>query len=123
MPWTNEGARVSLDGPGFAAANRWLAAFVGDPTGAGVEVSATGYARLQRTPAQMPVTNNRVVFNMLEWEDSAQASWGTPNYVAIMDAAVGGNVLAYVMISIGTITSGSRVFAEAGDIAVEIPLS
>lgn len=122
MPWTNEGARLALEGPGFAAANRWLAAFVGDPTDTGVEVSATGYSRLMRTPAQMPVTNNQVRFSMFEWEDSANASWGTPTYVAVMDAATDGNVLAYATVSVGDIPTGSRVFGQEGNVSVEIPL-
>ena len=102
-----------------------LALYVGDPSGAGVEVSATGYARLQRTAAQMVVTDNAVAIAMGEWDDSADASWGTPTYVALMDAATAGNLKAYAQISpaLSEITTGSRVFTDAGDVTITIPLS
>ena len=125
MPLTNEGARICLAGPGLVAVTRWLALFVGDPTSGGTEVSATGYARLQRTTAQMVVTNNAVSFALSEWEDSVQATWGTPTYIALMDAVRSGNNLAYGELSpaLQELIVGARVFQEAGDFTVTIPLS
>ena len=126
MPFTNAGASACLNGAnGLVGTTRWLALYVGDPTASGVEVSATGYARLQRTTAQMTVTDNAVSFAMAEWDDSADASWGTPDYVALVDADSSGNILAYAEISpvLSEITTGSRVFENAGDITVTIPLS
>ena len=115
MPYTNEGALIcqnALAGVAQAAASRYLALFVGDPTGAGAEVSAAGYARLERTAAQMPRNNNAISINMGEWDDAADESWGTPDYVALMDADSGGNVaVAYAQIApaLAEITTGSRV--------------
>ena len=126
MPFTNAGASACLNGTnGLVGTTRWLALYVGDPTASGVEVSATGYARLQRTAAQMVVTDNAASFAMAEWDDSADASWGIPDYVALVDADSGGNILAYAQISpaLSEITTGSRVFENAGDITVTIPLS
>ena len=126
MPFTNAGASACLNGAnGLVGTTRWLALYVGDPTASGVEVSATGYARLQRTTAQMVVTDNAVSFAMAEWDDSADASWGTPTYVALVDADSSGNILAHAEISpvLSEITTGSRVFENAGDITVTIPLS
>ena len=89
MPATNAGATLMLQamhGAAIAAATKYLALFDGDPTGAGVEVSGAGYARLARSTAQLPITANALSVNMGEWDDSADASWGTPDYIAHMSA-------------------------------------
>ena len=128
MPYTNAGALIcqnALAGAQQAAATRYLALFIGDPTGAGAEVSGAGYDRLARTAAQMPRADNAISISMGEWDDAADESWGTPTYVAVMDADSGGNVLAYAEIApaLSEIATGSRVFTEAGDITLMIPLS
>ena len=125
MPLTNAGAGLCLSGPGLVAATRYWALFVGNPTSSGAEVSATGYSRLARTTSQMIVTNNAVSISAAEWEDSAEASWGTPTYVAMMSAQNGGSVLAYELISpaLVEIITGTRVYTEAGDLTITIPLS
>ena len=125
MPLTNAGAGLCLSGPGLVAATRHFSLFVGVPGGAGTEVSATAYSRLSRTTAQMPVTDNAVSVAAGEWEDSAQASWGTPTYVGMHSAATGGTLYAYVEISptLSEIITGTRVFANVGDITITIPLS
>ena len=125
MPLTDSGRTDCYSGPGLRGATRWLALYVGDPTSSGVEVTATGYARLQRTTAQMPVTSGEIRVAMGEWDDSADASWGTPTYVAVMSAATGGDVKWYAEISpaLAEIVTGSRVFTEAGDVRIQIPLS
>ena len=125
MPLTNAGAGLCLSGPGLVAVSRWFSLFVGDPSGSGTEVSATGYARLQRTPAQMVVSDNAVSVAAGEWEDATEASWGTPTFVGVHDAASGGNLLAYRAISPGlaALVTGTRVFTEAADITITITLS
>ena len=125
MPLTNAGAGLCLSGPGLVAATRHFSLYVGDPSGSGTEVSATGYGRLSRTTSQMTVTNNAVSVSAGEWEDSAQASWGTPTYVGMHSAASGGTLYAYQEISpsLSEIITGTRVFANAGDITITIPLS
>ena len=87
MPLTNAGAGICLSGPGLVAATRHFSLFDGDPDGAGTEVAATAYSRLSRTTGQMVVTDNAVSVAAGEWEDSAQASWGTPTYVGMHSAA------------------------------------
>ena len=125
MPLTNAGAGICLSGPGLVAATRHFSLFDGDPDGAGTEVAATAYSRLSRTTAQMVVTDNAVSVAAGEWEDSAQASWGTPTYVGMHSAATGGTLYAYQEISptLSEIITGTRVFANVGDITITIPLS
>ena len=107
---------------GFRGQTRHLALFVGDPDSGGTEVSATGYSRLQRTATQMPVSGTSVQIAVGEWDDSADASWGTPTYLALYTSATGGTRKWSVLISpaLGEITTGSRVFTNAGDITFEI---
>ena len=96
MPTTNAGATLMLQpmrGALVAAASKYLALYVGDPTSGGTEVTGTGYARLERTTTQISITNNELSVSMGEWDDSADVSWGTPDYVALMSALTGGNVL------------------------------
>ena len=125
MPFTNLGAQHCLNGDSLCGETRYLALFDGNPTSGGTEVSGTGYARLARTSAQMPVTNNAVSISAGEWDDSADVSWGTPDYVALMQALTGTTVMAYAAISpaITEIVQGSRVFMNAADITATIPLS
>ena len=125
MPLTNSGAQVCLDGPGLAAVTRYIGLFVGNPNGSGVEVSASGYARLTRTAGQMPVANNVVTINAGEWSASTEASWGTPDYIGVFTTAGGGTLLAYEEISpaLAGILMGARVFSNTGDITVTIPLA
>ena len=123
MPYTLAGALVCL--AGFSGQTRWLALFAGNPTESGAEVSATGYARLLRSSSQMTVTDNELSVSMGEWDDSTNASWGTPDHVAFMTAATGGTVLAYTKISpalSAAIAAGDRVFTEEGDIRMQIPI-
>ena len=123
MPYTLAGALVCL--AGFSGQTRWLALFAGNPTESGAEVSATGYARLLRSSSQMTVTDNELSVSMGEWDDSTNASWGTPDHVAFMTAATGGTILAYTTISpalSAAIAAGDRVFTEEGDIRMQIPI-
>ena len=128
MPTTNAGATLMLQpmrGALVAAATKYLALYVGDPTSGGTEVTGTGYARLERSTTQISITNNELSVTMGEWDDSADVSWGTPDYVALMSALTGGNVLFYGLLSpaITEIVAGTRVFTNTGDITFTIPLS
>ena len=110
---------------GLRGATRYLALFIGDPDLAGVEVTGAGYARLERTAAQMPVNGGEIEIVMGEWDDAADESWGTPTYVAVYTAVTGGTLKWSVEISpaITEIVAGARVFTNAGDITFQIPLS
>ena len=128
MPTTNAGATLMLQpmrGALVAAATKYLALYVGDPTSGGTEVTGTGYARLARSTTQISITNNELSVTMGEWDDSADVSWGTPDYVALMSALTGGNVLFYGLLSpaLTEIVAGTRVFTNTGDITFTIPLS
>ena len=128
MPTTNAGATLMLQpmrGATVAAATKYLALYVGDPTSGGTEVTGTGYARLERSTTQISITNNELSVTMGEWDDSADVSWGTPDYVALMSALTGGNVLFYGLLSpaLTEIVAGTRVFTNTGDITFTIPLS
>ena len=122
---TNSGAADCLSGPGLRAATRHLGLFVGDPSSGGAEVAAAGYARLARTVAQMPIVDNQIRIAMGEWDDQANASWGTPDHVGVFDQAAGGNLKWYVPITpaITEIVQNARVFTEAGDIVFTLTLS
>ena len=128
MPTTNAGATLMLQpmrGALVAAATKYLALYVGDPTSGGTEVTGTGYARLARSITQISIANNVLSVTMGEWDDSADVSWGTPDYVALMSALTGGNVLFYGLLSpaLTEIVAGTRVFTNTGDITFTIPLS
>ena len=128
MALLNAGAELMLQamgGQAIAAATKYLGLYVGQPSVSGVEVSATGYARLARTAAQIPVSDNVLSVNMGEWDDSADASWGTPTWVGFHTAASGGTLLFEAEIShaLSEIVTGTRVFTNAGDVTLTVPLA
>ena len=128
MPWTAVGATLALDaffrGVG-AGPTLWAALFVGDPSGAGVELSvdvAPAYARQQVTAADWVVTQEA---------DAARATSTvaisfpiatpgrytvTPDHVAVMTAAAGGDVVIYETVSITAPRAGSRVQIPLGSL-------
>ena len=128
MALLNAGAELMLqamEGAAIAAATKYLSLYVGQPSGSGVEVSAAGYARLPRTAAQITVNANSLSVNMGEWDDNADASWGTPDWVGFHTVASGGTLLweAEISPALSEITTGTRVFTDAGDITLTVPLS
>ena len=128
MALLNEGAAIMLSaiaGSAQAAATRYIGLSVGQPSASGVEVSATGYARLARTAAQITVTGNVLSVNMGEWDDSADASWGAPTWVGFYTALTGGTLLFEAQISpaLSEIVTGTRVFTNAGDVQLTVPLA
>ena len=128
MALLNEGAEImmqAMSGMAINASTRYLSLFVGQPSVSGAEVTGTGYARLARTAAQITVTDNELSVDMGEWDDSADASWGTPTWVGYHTALTGGNLLfeAQISPSLTEIVTGTRVFTNAGDITLTVPLS
>lgn len=103
-------------------ATLYFALVVGDPSGAGVEVSGGSYARVGVTnnstnfPAASGSPPTKSNASAIVWTDPT-GSWGTPTYWAIYDASTSGNLLRY-----GTITNpvaiatGSRVEIPAGEL-------
>ena len=128
MALLNPGATIMLNalaGAAAVAATRYVGLFVGQPSAGGVEPSAAGYARLARTAAQQVVANNVISISAGEWDDSADASWGTPDWIGVYTAAVGGDLIWESEISpdLAEITASTRVFTEMGDIDFTIPLA
>ena len=63
---------------------------------------------------------------MGEWDDSANASWGTPTWVTGFHSALTGGTLyweAEISPALSEITTGTRVFTNAGDVTLTVPLS
>ncbi|AKL96617.1 hypothetical protein CACET_c31730 [Clostridium aceticum] len=73
-----------------------VALFNGDPLNGGVEISGGGYSRATGITFTTPVVNGgkSIIENTEEIAfGPANNDWGLVNYVAIMDASSGGNVL------------------------------
>lgn len=104
---------------GAAPSTIYLAAFTVAPTGAGggTEVSGGGYARVAFTlgaPAGGSESNAaQIAFA------TASANWGTVVAVAIMDAASGGNLLAWANLTANkVVNSGNRFVFDPNQLAL-----
>jgi hypothetical protein len=73
-------------------AARYVALFIGDPTAGGTEISTTGSAYARLSSAFTIAANVATNTADLQWS-AATTSWGTINYMAVYDAATGGNML------------------------------
>ena len=128
MALLNAGATLmlqTLSGLAMSAATRYFSLHVGQPSTSGVEVTGTGYARLARNAASHSVNQNILSLAMGEWDDSADASWGTPTWIGCYTALTGGTLLWELELSpaLSEIVTGTRVFTNAGDIEFRVPLS
>lgn len=64
--------------------------------GSGLAEPAAGYARVQTSPSDWTVAANGSLTNANTITfPTSTGSWGTINYVALFDAASGGNMLAW----------------------------
>ena len=100
-------------------ASVWLAAYVGDPGGAGVECSGTSYARVQIEfdSATQGATDNAND----ETFPVAGGSWGTITHMALYDAETVGNMLWYgPMTDSKAIESGDQLKVSAGNFDVTL---
>lgn len=83
----------------FTMPTAYVALFVGNPFGAGVEVSGVDYARVATAGSDWgaasfasPIAS---ITNAAEIDfGTAGGAWGTVDYVAVFDALSGGNMLA-----------------------------
>ena len=128
MALTNAGAGIMLQaisGLAMSSAVRHCSLHVGQPSASGVEVTGTGYARLARNAATASINQNIMTVAMGEWDDSADASWGTPTWLGVYTTLTGGTLLWELELSptISEIVTGTRVFTNAGDIEFRVPLS
>ena len=72
------------------------AGLVDNDTSKWVEVTGTGYARVQADNVSFSTASASSVTNVLEVQfPVAESDWGVITHVGIMDAATGGNCLAY----------------------------
>ena len=83
----------------FATPTAYVALYVGDPLGAGVEVSGVDYAREATAGADWNSATfsspTAAISNANDIDfGTAGGAWGTVDYVAIFDAATAGNMLA-----------------------------
>jgi hypothetical protein len=99
----------------------YAALFVGDPTGAGVEVTGTGYARKAVTFAAATGAGDigSAASNANADFGTAGAAWGTVDYCAIYDAITGGNMIAYGPLEVSrAVVSGDPVKFPSGSLIV-----
>lgn len=97
----------------------YVALFVGDPIGAGSEVSGNGYAReaisFAAASSRSVAQDTGITFT------EATGPWGSVDYYAIYDALTSGNMLAYGALSSSrSIVSGNTPSIASGEITVSI---
>lgn len=78
-----------------AGTDRYVALYLGNPSLAGVEITLTGYARVahQDWSTSVPVVGESVRANASPILFASITQAGQADYWAILDAAVGGNLL------------------------------
>ena len=97
----------------------YIALFVGDPIGAGSEVSGNGYAR--ETISFASASNRSVAQNAGVTFNEASGPWGSVDYYAIYDALTSGNMLAYgALSSARSIVSGNTPSIASGEVEISI---
>lgn len=100
--------------------NFYVSLYVGDPLGAGVEVSGGGYARQLNNDWDASAAGVVDNTNVIDY-GTTTASWGTPDYFGVHDALTGGNIVAYGNITSQTaIGSGVQVTFPAGDLDIAL---
>ena len=100
----------------------YVALFVGDPEGAGTEVSGNGYARKQTAAADWNTASGGATSNAQALAfPQATGSWGTVDYFALYDAASGGNRTGSGLLSQSkTIGSGDTASFAVGELDVSL---
>jgi len=129
MPISNTEADAILNrmrGVAAPAFDAQIALYNGDPLGAGVELSGSGYVRYDPadgdwTAPTAGTPNGRMIENTAEWLfGEATADWSPADYYAVVDAS--GTVRYSEAITGGAVTvlSGNRARIPAGSIRVRI---
>jgi hypothetical protein len=100
-----------------AGTDRYVALYLGDPSGAGVELTLAGYARVahQNWSTSVPGVGESVRTNASIIQFPTITEAGSTDYWAIFDAAVAGNLLRFGLVTdiIGTPTP--VIFSGFGD--------
>lgn len=98
----------------------YIGLFTSNPgeTGAGTEVSGGSYAR---EAATFTVSGNLATTASVVEFPTATASWGTITHGAVLDAASGGNMIAYgALTTAKAIATGDILRIPAGDFDVTL---
>lgn len=85
-----QGVLNTARGSAMPAWTPYLALFLDDPLGGGAEVAGGAYAR-QAVVFQAPSGNTMVNSNTINFP-APTGVWGSPAYMALMDAPTGGNI-------------------------------
>jgi hypothetical protein len=98
----------------------YVALYVGDPTGAGTEVSTSGTAYSRQSAAFTISGNQASNTSTLEWLP-ATAPWGTITHIAIYDASTSGNMLVTASLTVAkTVGTDDVLRLPATDLAVTL---
>lgn len=107
----------------YTAATRYIAPFNGDPQGAGTDqmTNLTGAATRPSLTAAVPSTATATATSNADITFTTSSSGSaTVNYIAIMDAATGGNVLASASVTSKSITAGDSLKILSGNLTISI---
>lgn len=101
-------------------ASKYVALYVGDPTTGGTEVSTTGSAYTRLSSSFTIGANQAMNSADLQWA-TATSVWGAINYVAVYDAATGGNMLVSAALNTPkTISIGDVLRVPASNLAITL---
>lgn len=102
----------------------YVALFTAAPsdTGGGTEVSGSGYARKATGTITVSGTDTTATnAAAIEFDAASGGNWGSVTHAAIMDASIGGNMLAWAQLTTArTINDGDVFRIPAGSLTVTL---
>jgi hypothetical protein len=107
-------------GTAYTQPTKYIALYSSAPgeAGGGTEISGTGYAR---ETAAFTVTGDTASNTSAIEFATAGSTWGTITHIGVMDAASGGNLLAYGSLTASkTIASGDVFRIPTGDLDITL---
>lgn len=107
-------------GTAYTQPTKYIALYSSAPgeAGGGTEISGTGYAR---ETAAFTVTGDTASNTAAIEFATAGSTWGTITHIGVMDAATGGNLLAYGTLTASkTIASGDVFRIPTGDLDITL---
>lgn len=113
-----------LRGVNLTGFSPYIALWNGDPDTGGAELSGAGYARFAisfSTPEVQPSGQSMIKNTALISSPRSLDNWGTLTHLAVMDAASGGEVVAFAPYDINMIMGrGKAVFIRADEYSVSM---
>jgi hypothetical protein len=98
----------------------YVALFIGDPASGGTEISTSGSAYARLSAAFTISGGNATNTSALQWS-TATSAWGTITWIAIYDAATGGNQLVTAQLSTSkTVGTGDVLRIAIGQLSVTL---